>query len=102
MSIVLKSERLQKLMQKKAKIESDLARLEKAEKTAARKLDSRRKIVIGAAVMKAIFEGRIQEPWARNLIANFASERDKSIFEDFTFPTAEHRETDGVASAQRE
>jgi len=102
MSIVLKSERLQKLMQKKAKIESDLARLEKAEKTAARKLDSRRKIVLGAAVMKAISQGRLTAEWAHQLVNAFASERDKSIFADFTFPTAENGNVDGVVSAQRE
>ena len=58
-------------------------------RTEQRKLDSRRKIVIGAAVLKAISQGRIQEPWARNLIGTFASERDKSIFEDFEFPVAD-------------
>lgn len=102
MSITLKSERLQKLMQKKAKIESDLARLEKAEKAAARKLDSRRKIVLGSAVLKAVQTGRLTGEWAHQLVNTFASERDKSIFTDFEFPIAENRETDSVVSAQRE
>jgi len=102
MAIALKSDRLQKLMQKKAKIESDLARIEKAEKAAARKLDSRRKIVLGSALLKAIAEGRIQEGFARNLIATFASERDKPIFDGYAFPAPENEDVSGVANAQRE
>ncbi|MDT6939815.1 hypothetical protein RI570_06610 [Brucella pseudogrignonensis] len=100
MSFSLKSQnpKLQKLMQRKAKIESELSRLEKSEKTAARKLDSRRKIVLGSALLKAISEGRIQDSFARNLIASFAAERDKVIFDDFTFDVPGV----GVANAQEE
>lgn len=104
MSISLRSQnpKLQKLMQRKAKIESELSRLERAEKASSRKLDSRRKIVLGSALLKAISEGRIQENFARNLIASFAAERDKAIFTDFVFPTPEVAENDGVANANEE
>lgn len=102
MTYSLNNARLEKLMQKKAKIESELARTLAAEKTAQRKLDSRRKIVLGSALLKAISEGRVQPQFGEGLVKNFASERDKSIFEGFVFPTPEVSENDGVASAQRE
>lgn len=101
MTYSLNNARLEKLMQKKAKIESELARTLAAEKTAQRKLDSRRKIVLGSALLKAISEGRVQPQFGEGLVKNFASERDKSIFEDFTFPTPAAGET-SVASASEE
>lgn len=101
MSIVLKNERLQKLMQKKAKIESDLARLERSAKTEQRKLDSRRKIVLGGCLIKAEAEGRLGENYIKNLVNAFASERDKAIF-DFAKSESKNGDVDGVVSAQRE
>lgn len=104
MTIILKkrNEKLEKLMQRKNKIESELARLEKAQKTDSRKLDSRRKIVLGSALLKAISEGRIQSDFARNLVERFASERDKTIFVDFEFPKSEKAKMDGVVNANGE
>lgn len=104
MTIVLKKrhEKLEKLMQRKNKIESELARLERTQKAENRKLDSRRKIVLGSALLKAMSEGKIQGDFARNLIERFASDRDKSIFDDFEFPSAEKRGVDGVVNAQGE
>lgn len=104
MTIVLRKrhEKLEKLMQRKNKIESELARLEKTQKAESRKLDSRRKIVLGSALLKAMSEGKLQGDFARNLIERFASERDKNIFDDFEFPSAEKRCVDGVVNAQGE
>ncbi len=104
MTIVLKkrNEKLEKLMQRKNKIESELARLERTQKAENRKLDSRRKIVLGSALLKAMSEGKIQPDFARNLIERFASERDKPIFADFEFPSAEKAKMDGVVNASRE
>lgn len=104
MTIILKkrNEKLERLMQRKNKIESELARLEKAQKTDSRKLDSRRKIVLGSALLKAISEGRIQADFARSLVEKFASDRDKVIFSDFEFPSAEKAKMDGVANASGE
>lgn len=104
MTIVLKKrhEKLEKLMQRKAKIESELSRLEKTQKAENRKLDSRRKIVLGSALLKAMSEGKIQGDFARNLIERFASDRDKVIFVDFEFPSAEKRGVDGVVNASGE
>lgn len=104
MTIILKKrhEKLERLIQRKNKIEGELARLERTQKAESRKLDSRRKIVLGSALLKAIYEGRIQGEFARNLIEKFASERDKPIFVDFEFPSAEKRENGGVVNAQGE
>lgn len=104
MTIILKKrhEKLEKLMQRKNKIESELARLERTQKAESRKLDSRRKIVLGSALLKAMTEGKIQGDFARNLIERFASDRDKNIFVDFEFPSAEKRVLDGVANASGE
>ncbi len=104
MTIILIKPKLEKLRQKKAKIESELARLAKAEKARSRKLDSRRKIVLGSALLKAISEGKIQETVARSLVAGFAADRDKPIFDDFVFPTpaASETATSSVVNAQEE
>lgn len=104
MTIVLKkrNEKLEKLMQRKNKIESELARLQRTQKAESRKLDSRRKIVLGSALLKAMSEGRIQTEFARNLIEGFASERDKTIFVDFEFPTSEKAKMGSVVNAQGE
>ncbi|ANG95794.1 hypothetical protein A8A54_04410 [Brucella pseudogrignonensis] len=104
MSIVLKSpsrEKLETKLQKLAKLQSEIKRLENADKVSARKLDSRRKIVIGGCVIKAVSEGKLNSSWIENLVLSFASERDKAIF-DFAKTESENGSDDGVASANRE
>lgn len=88
--------REKRLLQKKAKLESDLARLQKAARDAARRDDTRRKIVIGAAFLKAIQEGKIQEDMGPRLVATFATERDKILFEGFVFKPTESGEVDSL------
>jgi len=104
MSIVLKTphrEKLEAKLQKLAKLQSDIKRLENANRTAARKLETRKKVVIGAAALKAVDAGKLSENWIQNLVMSFASERDKAIF-DFAKPESENGEVDSVASASRE
>lgn len=86
------SEKEKRLLQRKAKLESDLARLQKAAKDAARRDDTRRKIVIGAALIKAIEDGKISEDIGKRLIATFATERDRKLFDGFVFRAAESSE----------
>lgn len=74
-----------RLLQQKAKIESNLARLQKAQRDAARRDDTRRKIVLGGVILAAIQKGGIPEDAARKLIAKFASDRDKKVFQNFEF-----------------
>lgn len=79
---------MQKLEQKKAKLEGEIARAKKKESEAARKADSRRKIVLGGVVIAAIRDGGIPESLVRRLVATHASDRDKAVFENFVFETA--------------
>lgn len=85
-----KNERLEKLLAQKARLESELARAQKNQKAEARKLDLRRKIILGAALQKAANEGRIKEDFLRNLIATYASERDQRVFVEFNFSNHEN------------
>lgn len=104
MSIVLKSphrEKLDSKLQKLAKLQSEIKRLENADKVSARKLDSRRKIVIGGCVIKAVASGKLSDSWIQNLVMSFASDRDKAIF-DFGKTESENGDNDGVVIANRE
>ncbi|KAB2720379.1 hypothetical protein [Brucella intermedia] len=104
MAIVLKSptrEKLETKLQKLARLQSEIKRLEQSEKTAARKLETRKKVVIGAAALKAVDAGKLSENWIQNLVMSFASERDKAIF-DFAKTDSENGNVNGVVSAQRE
>lgn len=90
------SEKEKRLLQRKAKLESDLARLQKAARDAARRDDTRRKIVIGAAFLKAIQEGKIQEDMGQRLVATFATDRDRKLFDGFVFKPHESQEVDSL------
>lgn len=87
-----KNERLEKLLVQKAKLEIELARAQKSQKAEARKLDSRRKIILGAALQKAASDGRIKEDFIRGLLATYASERDQKVFTEFDFSVRENRD----------
>lgn len=93
------SEKEKRLLQRKAKLESDLARLQKTAKDAGRRDDTRRKIVIGAAFLKAIQEGKISEDMGPRLVASFATDRDKKLFDGFIFKLPESSE---VAPVEQE
>ena len=104
MPIVLKSptrEKLETKLQKLAKLQTEIKRLENADKVSARKLDSRRKIVIGGCVIKAVANGKLSDSWIQNLVLSFASERDKAIF-DFAKTESENDDSGSVAIANRE
>lgn len=69
------------LLQRKAKLESDLARLRSKEKEASRRDDTRRKIVLGAALLAAMDSGIISGDVGRKLVGRFVAERDLKLFE---------------------
>jgi hypothetical protein len=75
------------LMQRKAKLEGEIARAKRAEKIAERKADSRRKIILGSVVLAAMREGALSENGIRGLINRFAADRDKPVFENWNFET---------------
>lgn len=91
-----RSEKEKRLLQKKAKLESDLARLQKTARDAARRDDTRRKIVIGSAFLKAIQEGKISEDLGSRLVETFATDRDKKLFDGFIFKASESLEVDSI------
>ncbi|MBZ9705344.1 hypothetical protein LB543_01195 [Mesorhizobium sp. ESP7-2] len=74
-------ERERGLLQRKAKLESDIARLQTQKKNAARKDDTRRKIVLGGALLAAIDAGAIPNEIGRKLVGKFVAERDKKMFD---------------------
>ena len=74
-------EREKGLLQRKAKLESDLARLRAREKQAARKDDTRRKIVLGGALLAAMDSGAIAQEVGRKLVVRFVADRDQKLFD---------------------
>lgn len=77
--------RERKLLARKEAIESDLKRAQRERKDAERRLDSKRKIVLGGVVLKAVREGLIPEASIRKMIDRLASDRDKNALEDLDF-----------------
>ncbi|MCT8989644.1 hypothetical protein NYR54_04950 [Chelativorans sp. SCAU2101] len=77
------------LLQRKAKLETDLARLRAREKAAARKDDTRRKIVLGAVVLAAVEAGDVPADSVRRLVRKHAAERDKKLFVGTPFAVAD-------------
>lgn len=69
------------LLQRKAKLESDLARLRAKEKQAARRDDTRRKIVLGGALLAAMDSGAMPSEIGRKLVARFVADRDRKLFD---------------------
>lgn len=91
-------EREKRLLQQKAKVESDLARAQKKLKDAARREDTRRKIVLGGALLAAVEKGMISTDAARSLVKNFVIDRDRKLFEGGPFAAVKNPES-GVAAA---
>lgn len=91
-------EREKGLLQKKAKLESDLARLQTQRKDAARRDDTRRKIVLGGVVLAAIEAGDVATDFFGRLIRDHAAERDKKLFEGSPFAVSEMTESTGAFS----
>jgi hypothetical protein len=75
--------RLEKLKQRKAKLDAEIARAEKAERERQRSHETRRKILVGAAVLAEIeaepsLRGVVQDILRRRL----TQERDRALFPD--------------------
>lgn len=96
----------QGLLQRKAKLEAELARLRAKEKATARKDDTRRKIVFGAVVLAAVEAGDMSAHYVRRLVRKHAAERDKKLFVGTPFAVAdgaaESASTDAPGTAMRE
>lgn len=69
------------LKQKKAALESKLAQTESALKTAKRADDSRRKIVLGGAILAALRASEIDGSLVRKILAEHVADRDRKLFD---------------------
>ena len=71
---------LRTLAQRRANLESRLARADIALREAKRRDDARRKIVLGGALLAALRAGDIPTATGRALVARYVSERDQALF----------------------
>ena len=75
--------RLEKLKQRKAKLDAEIAKAEATEKKAARAKDTRRKILIGAAMLAEIeAEPTFRDGLRRILDRSLTQERDRELLAD--------------------
>jgi hypothetical protein len=82
-------ERERGLLQRKAKLEADLNRLRAKEKQAARRDDTRKKIVLGGIVLAAVEAGDIRADFIAGLVRSHVAERDKKLFVGSAFAVPE-------------
>ena len=79
--------RLEKLKQRKAKLEAEIAKAEAADKKAARANDTRRKILIGAAMLAEMeAEPSFRDGVRRILDRRLTQDRDRELLADFLNP----------------
>lgn len=86
---------LRSLAQKRADLESRLARADAALRDARRRDDARRKIVLGGALLAALRDGTVPASTGRALVARYVSERDQALFAGTSIGVAS---SDGGAS----
>ncbi|WP_199227170.1 hypothetical protein [Aminobacter sp. AP02] len=68
------------LLQRKAKLEADIARLRTKEKDVARRDDTRRKIVLGGMILAAVAAGDVPADFVKRLVRIHVADRDKKLF----------------------
>ncbi|MBN9244291.1 MAG: hypothetical protein J0I98_16010 [Mesorhizobium sp.] len=90
------------LLQRKAKLEADLARLRTQGKKAARRDDTRRKIVLGGVILAAIEADDIRTDFVAGLVRTHITERDKKLFAGSAFADPEVMDSGGTESRLRE
>lgn len=83
---------LSALKQKKAALESRLAQTETALKTAKRADDSRRKIVLGGAILAALRAGEIDGSTIRGILGRHVADRDRRLFDGSALSIGEPRQ----------
>lgn len=74
--------RLSELGQQRARLEARAAELRTREKSLARQSDSRRKIVAGAVVLRAVETDERARAWLVGCLRKSVSDRDRGLFED--------------------
>lgn len=78
-----KTSRLEKLKARHAKLAADIAKAEAAERKAERAKDTRRKILIGAAILSELEERKTLRPMLSGILdRRLTQERDRALFPD--------------------
>ncbi|WP_292702910.1 hypothetical protein [Mesorhizobium sp.] len=95
-------ERERGLLQKKAKLEADLARLRTREKDAHRRDETRRKIVLGGVVLAAVEAGDIRTDFVAGLVRQHVAERDRKLFTGTAFAVSKMTDSAAPGSNPRE
>lgn len=73
---------IKKLRERRARAEQKLASLKTRESDAKRKYDTRKKIVLGAALLSAAKRDEKMQRLLNYLIGTYLSEKDKRLFEN--------------------
>lgn len=77
-----KNERLAELLEKERRLKEQIARIESQQKAKDRKADTRRKILIGSAVLSKVKAGRWSEQQLRDLVdSELTADRDRVLFD---------------------
>lgn len=90
------------LLQRKAKLEADLARLRTREKEAARRDDTRKKIVLGGCLLAGVEAGDVGADFVAGLVRAHVAERDKKLFRGTAFAVPETTDSGAADSGLRE
>ena len=97
--------RLDKLLQKEAQLKAQIQQAKAAERTLERKRDTRRKILIGAAVMARVEAGRWPQADLLEMMDGFLTrpnERELFDLDDEAEPVAQKTEKKKTQAAQKE
>jgi hypothetical protein len=90
------------LLQKLEKAKSDYARHKMKEREAARRDDTRRKIVLGGMVLAGIEAGDVTADFVAGLVRAHVAERDKRLFVGTPFAVSEMTDSGVAESGSRE
>lgn len=72
---------LQRLLEKEKQIKARIQQLKSQEKSRERKKDTRRKILIGGAILASIKNGKLTEQWLMELLDKaLAKKQDRDLF----------------------
>lgn len=74
------TEKLTALLQKRARLDERIAAARRSESDAARRADTRRKIVAGGALLALARRDPVARRWLRDALDRALSERDRALF----------------------
>lgn len=78
----MKSDRLQALLEKRARLAAKIQKLSAREQTEARRRDTRRKIIAGAVILAAVEKSPELAKWWTNQVARLERPQDRALFEE--------------------